>query len=410
MSLSMGSNKTKKMKITDYIYILIKWKGFIFLPLFLCGIIGTAVAYLIPETFKSTAVVMIPPESNLGLSGITSLLGGGKSSAASMGAKLLGGSSTSEDLLLGILNSRMALTNVIKKFDLINYYEIKNNNMDKTIKAFQDDIVFEPNEFDFIDITVVNEDPKKAAAMANYFVGILDSLNILINSEAARNNRIFIEKRYKTNLEDLRAAEDNMYDFQKKYGIFVVPEQLEVSVKAAAEIEAQLTQKEIEGYLVKKQFGETSPQYLGVVEQINLLKEKVSELKNNSVIDENSNVLFPFKGAPNMVITYYRLFREIEIQTKILELVMPMYEQAKVEEQKSIPTVIVIDKAVPAQIKYEPKRAFIILFSVFLSIFILLPFTFRAEYVLTVAELTNPLLTKEKNFYSKVKKFFRVKD
>ncbi len=40
---------------------------------------------------------------------------------------------------------------------------------------------------------------------------------------------------------------------------------------------------------------------------------------------------------------------------------MPMYEQAKVEEQKSIPTIMVIDKAVPPELKYSPKRSVIIL-------------------------------------------------
>jgi uncharacterized protein involved in exopolysaccharide biosynthesis len=61
-----------------------------------------------------------------------------------------------------------------------------------------------------------------------------------------------------------------------------------------------------------------------------------------------------------MMIKYLRFYRDLEIQNKILEVILPMYEQAKVEEQKSIPSILFIDKAVPAEIKYGPKRLFYI--------------------------------------------------
>ena len=351
---------------------------------------------------------MIPPESNMGISGITSLLGG-KSSGASIGAKLLGASNTSEDLLMGILNSRLALTNVIKKYNLMKYYEIKNNNMDKAVKAFTDDVIFETNEFDFIEICVINKNPKVSAEIANYFVELLDSLNIKINTENAKNNRTFVEKRYLKNLADLRNAEDSLYKFQKKYGIFAVPEQLEVSVKAAAELEALLTEKEISAYLMKQQYGQNSPQFQGLQTEVGLLKDKVSELKSSKTLSSSSNVLFPFKEVPEMVIKYYRYFREIEIQSKILEVVLPMYEQAKVEEQKSIPTILIIDKANPPQIKYEPKRLFIIASISFIGLFLLMIFSFRAERIYNMQSFKNILIQKEHNFYVAISKIYHIK-
>ena len=86
---------------------------------------------------------MIPPNDQMGLGGLTSLLGG-KSSIASAGSRLFGMSNTSEDILLGILNSRTALINVIKKYNLMEYYEIDDKNMDKAIKAFRSDISSQP--------------------------------------------------------------------------------------------------------------------------------------------------------------------------------------------------------------------------------------------------------------------------
>jgi capsule polysaccharide export protein KpsE/RkpR len=405
----MSENTEIKAHFSDYIYILYKWKKIILIVLLIFTLLAVGLAFILPVTYRAVAVVSIPPESSLGISGLTGLLGGGKSSQ-SLGAKLFGTSSSSEDMLLGLLNSRTALTNVINKYNLMEYYEIDDNNMDKTIKAFQNDLLFEPNEFKFIEISVINKDPQKAADIANYFVHLADSLNIYVNVEAARNNRIFVEQRYNKNLRDLREAEDSLYKFQKKYGIFAVPEQLVVSVKAAASLEAQLMEKEIESYLLKQQYGANSPQYLGLQTQMNLLREKVNELKNNSSLSSSSNVLFPFKNVPDMMINYLRYYRQLEIQSKILEVILPMYEQAKVEEQKSIPSLLFIDKAVPPQVKHQPKRVFIVAVVSTLTLFLLILFAFRAEYVCKLETPNNLLVQKEKSFYLKLKRIFGIKD
>ncbi|MGE5496631.1 MAG: GumC family protein, partial [Syntrophothermus sp.] len=356
-NLIMEIEKKKNARLSDYLYILFKWKKFIIVNMLIILLGASIYAFMLPLEYKAKAVVMIPPDNSMGLGGLTSLLSGKSSNP--LGSKLFGVSSTSEDLLLGILNSRTALTEVINKFDLKKYYETQN--MDKAIKAFVSDISFGPNENSMIEISVVNKSAEKSAEIANYFVQLLDSLNLKFSVEQARNNRLFIEKRYQKNLADLKAAEDSMYRFQKKYGIFAVPQQLEVAVKAAGELEAQLVEKEMTAYFAKQQYGETSPQYQGINVQVNMLKSKVNELKNANKLSSVSNVLFPFKEAPDMTIQYLRNMREVEIQSKILEVVLPFYEQARFEEQKSIPPVQVLDKATPPELKYAPKRSFIIM-------------------------------------------------
>lgn len=395
-------------QISNLIYVFYKWKKFVFINLILVIVLSVGIVLLLPNHYKSTATIMIPPDNQGGLGGLTGLLGG-KSSLAAAGSRLFGISSTSEDVILGILHSRSALTNVINKFNLKEYYEIDNNNMDKVLKAFRSDFIADPNEFGMIEFSIINKDPQLAAEIANYLVELADSLNIRFNIERAKTNREFIEKRYLQNLDDLRKAEDSLFNFQRKYGIVAVPEQLEVTVKAAAEIEAQLMKKEIEAYFLKEQFGENSIQYNGVMAEVNILKQKVQELKNSTELGAKSNVLFPFKQMPNISIQYLRNFREVEIQQTILEIIMPMFEQAKVEEQKSIPTILLIDKAVPAQLKYSPKRATIVLGFFFLAFFFLIPFVFWADKSVSRKEFYNPLQEKEAKFFRKLANLFRLK-
>lgn len=400
--------KIKEPKFSDYVYILYKWKRFVFVNLFIIGLITTGAVFLIPNEYRATATIMIPPDNQMGLGGLTSLLGG-KTSIASAGSRLFGMSNTSEDILLGILNSRTALVDVINKYNLMEYYNIDDKNMDKAIKAFRSDISADPNEFGMIDFSIINKDPKVSAAIANYLVTFVDSMNIEYNIQRARNNRLFIEKRYFQNVNDLKKAEDSLFKFQKKYGIVAVPEQLEVTVKAAAEIEALLMKKEMESIFALQGFGENSPQYQGLQTEVNLLKKKVLELKNSSNLGISSNILFAFKDMPSIAIQYLRTYREVEIQQSILEIVMPMFEQAKVEEQKSIPTIMLIDKAVTPELKYSPSRSVIIVGLLLLFSFFFIPFVFWAEKSIIRENFQNPLQIKEANFCKRIVKIYRMK-
>ena len=393
---------------SDYIYILFKWKKFIIITLLIIGPLTLSLLFLIPNNYKATSIVMIPPETSSGLGSLTGLLSG-KSSSASLGSKLLGTTSASIDALLAILNSRTALTNAVKEFNLIDYYDISDNNMDKTLKDFVSDLSFEPTEYGMIEISVINEDPVVSSKIANYFTKILDSLNITLNTQAATNNRLFIEKRYIKNLVDIKAAEDSLFKLQKKYGVFAIPQQLEAAVKSAAEIEAQLIEKELMAELIKKQFGENSPNYPPIKDQVDFLRKKVNEIKNSSKLSSDSNVLLPFKNLPELSMKYLRSFRELEIQQKILEVILPLYEQAKVEEQKSIPTIMVLDKAVPPQIKNGPKRATITIIFSLLVLFLLLPLVFRGEKVLTRGVHKNSMEELENKFLSKIRKLYSLK-
>lgn len=398
----------KALGLSDYLYIIYKWKRFFLFSMFIVLGLTTLIVFLLPVSYKATAVVMIPPD-NSGFGGLSTLIGGGKNSTLSMGAKLFGVTSTSEDMILGLLNSRTALSQVLEKYKLANYYEVKDN-FDKLLRSFKADLLFEPNAYGMIEINVNNENPKTAAEIANYFTNLLDSLNIKISSETARNNRVFIEKRYLKNVGDLQNAEDSMFRFQKKYGIFAVPQQLEVAVKAAAEVERELTAKEIAAHFAELQFGKNSPQHKMVLEEVRILKGKVIELKNADKLSETTNVLFPFSKIPQMTLQYYRIFREIEIQSSIMEIILPMYEQAKVEENKSIPTITIIDKAYPPTLKDKPKRLMMIIGIGSLFFFVTTLIILRGEIATSRLNHANRYELKEHKIFSKLKLLFKIEN
>jgi capsule polysaccharide export protein KpsE/RkpR len=200
-----------------------------------------------------------------------------------------------------------------------------------------------------------------------------------------------------------------MYRFQKKYGVYAIPEQLVSAFQAAGDLESELFKQEIAAEYARNQFGENSNQYKTLSSQIDFIKGKISELKNSNTLSYPTNVLIPFEKLPKMIEQYFRYYREIEIQTKIMEFILPMYEQAKIEQQKSIPTLLVIDKAVPPQLKYAPKKALIILGISLLFLFLMILFVYRGETVINETEYRNALAEKENRFYERIIKIYKTK-
>ena len=62
-----------------------------------------------------------------------------------------------------------------------------------------------------------------------------------------------------------------------------------------------------------------------------------------------------------------RLLREVEVQGRLLEIMVPQFEQARMEESKNIPTLQIIDEPRIPLNKTKPKRMFIVLAVVFMS-------------------------------------------
>jgi hypothetical protein len=102
--------------------------------------------------------------------------------------------------------------------------------------------------------------------------------------------------------------------------------------------------------------------------EIDEFRKKIAELnRDDGAVRGQMRMLVPYRQIPELGVEYVRRFREVQIQSKILEFLTPLFEQAKVEEKKESPSVIVLDKAGPAERKTSPKRALIILAGTFLG-------------------------------------------
>jgi uncharacterized protein involved in exopolysaccharide biosynthesis len=90
---------------------------------------------------------------------------------------------------------------------------------------------------------------------------------------------------------------------------------------------------------------------------VNSLSKIVEEAKTRPGFAGN----FAMENATEVAIEYMKLQAELETFTKVKSLLLPMLEEAKLQETKNTNSLIIIDKPIPADKKAKPKRSIIVL-------------------------------------------------
>ncbi|RCK72886.1 MAG: Tyrosine-protein kinase Wzc [Ignavibacteriae bacterium] len=363
----------------EFLSIVIKYRKFLATFVIIITLITSMYAILAPKWYKAT-VSVFPAERADFLSTLTGISGIAKNLSAGRGLAALTGSPTELDKYIAILKSATVTDDVIEKFNLRKEYKMEDDYYEDVVKAWQKKLELNIEDEGNLTISVYSRDPQKAANIANYLVEKLNQVNTNLSVSNAKSNREFIEKRYQQNLEDIKNLENSMKDFQQKFGVIAVPEQIEATVKSMAEIYIEMYKKEVEYNVTKQNYGEEHP--LTKLVKINLeeLKKKINQLNTGTDLSQkDSKILIPFKQAPELANEYLKIYRNLEIQYKILEFIQPLYEQAKVEEVRNTPSVLVLDKAGPPEKKAKPRLKVYFLLGLVSSIIIglFLVFTFE---------------------------------
>lgn len=363
----------------EFLTVIIKYRWFLFWFVFTITAGATLYALLAPKWYKATASVFPAEKTDLlsTLSGLSSLA---KGFSASKGLAALTGANTEADRYIAILKSATITDDVIKKFDLRKEYDMEDDYYEKVVKKWQSNLELEIQDEGNLTITVYDKNPQKAADIANYLVERLNEINTKLSVTNAKANREFVEKRYLQNIADINNLESAMKQFQEKYGVIAIPEQIEATVKSMSSIYLDLYKKEIEFNVMQQTYGKDHPLVANTKIEMNELRKKINQLNAGTDISQKDvKLLIPFKEAPQLANEYLKIYRNLEIQYKILEFIQPLYEQAKVEEARNTPSVIVLDKAGPAERKAKPKISIYASIAFIISLFLGLVIVFTLE-------------------------------
>ena len=374
---------------------LLFWKRrkFIIKNVIVVTISSIIISLLLPKWYASKAVVLSSGAGQFNF----------LSSISPIPVADFGLSTINEDInnFIAILQSRTVKEYMVKKFNLVDRY--KQRDIEFAIVAFEEKMELEVTEEGTLEITIIDKDPLIAKEMVTEVLFMLDQINQSIGMEAGKYNREFLENRININKKDLEKAELALKTFQEKTGIIDLVAQLSSTMQMSAQaynsifeaytaLYAKKIETETELAVAKTTLSNNNPTIMQLekllkeqsiqLEQLMIrLDEKLQYLLSNispAQIDTIPNIEFSvsFNTLPSLGLENARLIREVELQSTIQEILIPQFEQAKLEETKNIPTLQIIDKPKVALNKTKPKRSLIVIGATVMSFLMSLIFVY----------------------------------
>ena len=394
------------------LFILWRKRRFVAKNVVIVAVASVIIALLLPKWYSSEATIL---SSGAGRFNILS-------SISPIPISDFGLSSISEDIntFIAILNSRSVKEYMVKKFDLVNQYDEKD--LEFAMVAFEDKMELEVTEEGTLKISVIDKKPEIAKAMVVELLTKLDSVNQQLGMDKGRFNREFLEQRLNETKTDLAIAEIRLKDFQEKTGIIDIVSQISAQYEAYGQIYIQ--EMQAYGQLYNQEMIAYTELYsLKAQTEIQLNVSKVTLNPNNPAVKryeimlneqekqldlitssldkqlldiilgfekiEGKNLINELEHLPTMInfdnfpvlgMENARLIRELTIQNTLLELLLPQYETARLEESKNIPTLQVIDEPKVAINKTKPIRSLIVIASVIMAFLLSIVYIYLDYY------------------------------
>jgi tyrosine-protein kinase Etk/Wzc len=356
--LQQGNNVLNYHQILNTILfhknVIIKITGLSIILIFLI------LLFVFPESYEST-VTVLPPEKDSQMGGLSGLLGGN----ADISSVITGGlSNANSQLYIEILKSRSAGEYVVKKNNLMMYYNTEN--IIKAVNNLQKDLNIELTKEGIIKLNVnvstslfpffTNEKEKikkLSADISNTYVAALDSINRNKLTSKAKKAREYIEGQIIITKGLLDSVETRLMTFQKSNKTFSLPEQVKAAIDAAAKIKAEIATTEIELGMVQSNLKEDNRTLIALRSKLEQLREQYNKMEMGS-----QDYLISFKEVPQLGRELASLLREVKIQNEVYLLLQQQYYKEKIQENRDLPTVEVLDAAIPPQKSTGPRVIF----------------------------------------------------
>jgi len=341
-------------------------------------IISTVIAFLIPKTYTSTAMLMPPDtQSQSGLAVMAALVGKTGSGLGAMAGDLLGLKSTGS-LFVGMLRSETCQDRLVQQFDLKRVYG-ENYTEDARAKLAEHTAIVEDRKSGIISISVTERSPQRAAALANAYIDQLNLLVTELSTSSAHRERVFLEQRLKFAKQELDDASSQLGQFSSKNNTMDIQQMGRAMLDAAGNLAGELiaAQSELEG--LRQIYTDNNPRVRSLSARVAVLRTQLEKLGGADVrgktgetatgsADTSSEMPYPtIRELPLLGVKYADYYRRAKIQETVYSLLTEQYELAKIQEAKETPSVKVLDPGRVPEKKSSPHRLLVILLGTFLA-------------------------------------------
>lgn len=351
-------SSNSEIALVDLLIALARHRKLIYRTPLVTAFLAAGLSFALPNVYKAQTDLLPPQQNQSGAAALLSQLG----SAAGI-ASGVAGIKNPNDLYVGMLKSRTVADRLIQRFDLKRVYDTESQ--EKARKYLEKDTSVTSGKDGLISIEFESKDKKLVAAVANGYVEELLRLTKVLAVTEASQRRVFFEQQLEQSKNNLAKAEVKLKSALDNRGVISVDAESRAIVETSARLKAQISAKEIQINSMRAFVTSNHPEYRRAEEELASLSKELSNLENGRGKDlaESQGEKAQASGFENI-----QVLRDVKYYQMLYEILAKQYEVARLDEAKEPSVVQVLDAAVEPEQKIKPKRLFVVLIAVALSL------------------------------------------
>jgi capsule polysaccharide export protein KpsE/RkpR len=327
-------------------------------------VVSAVLVLAIPKMYESQARIM-PPELPGPSPTMLAALAGRATGSDSLGSLALSmmGPHNNSALFIDLMQSGSVSSGLIDRFHLLTVYH-KRYRVDAAKALARRTRIEQDKKSGVITISVRDTDPARARDMAQAY---LDELNILVNRtsrSSAHQERVFIEKRLVEVKNQLSGAQQALSEFSSSHAAIDLKEQARATVESQARAQGELIAAQSQLDSLEQVYGNDNIRVREAEARIASIKRELEKmggtpapLPSLTAADaDTSQAYLPLRQVPRLAVPYANLYRDVEVQETVYNLLTQQDELARIEEAKDVPVVNVIDApGIPEKKSFPPR-------------------------------------------------------
>lgn len=297
------------------------------------AIVTYGITLLLPPTFTARTTIISPQQQQNSASAALASLG---ALAGLAGSNVL---KSPADQYVSVMQSVTIGNRIIDRFKLMDVYESRYR-VD-ALKALNANVRINAGKKDnLITIDVDDDDPSRAAQMANAYVEELRWITNRLALTEAQQRRAFFEQQLQQTKTALKLAQLQVQKTGFTAG--ALKSEPKSAAEAYARAKAEIAGIEVRLGALRKTLTESAPEIQQQLAALSGLRAQLAQLEQPMAQSSDQD--------------YVSAYREFKYQEALFEIFAKQFELAKMDESREGTLIQVLDAASPPEKRSKPKR------------------------------------------------------
>lgn len=350
--------RTKGPEEFDFVAIVTaiwRQKWLVLISTAISFVVGVAFALFWPRTFEAVATVF--PMSSSSSSTLSEYAG--LATLAGINLPTTSGGNNPGKTVNALLGSRLLVEKLVADLSLLEVIAVGGKNSEERsrnlVNMLRKSLKYrEDPKTGVISVSFELADAALAQRLTNHLLTILDTLLVEKSFTTNRKKQEQLGRQIREQGSKLSDYQRQMAEFQKETTLLNPTAQAGKAVDAYITMIQQKMELELQLATAQTSYSSDNPRVTLLQTQIKNLESQIDTVKNQVNGDLPS-----LKMAPENMIRYQNLARDLEIATKIYAGLLASLEQSKLENDKDQVYIEVLDKAL-LPIEGKPSRSIVV--------------------------------------------------